>query len=276
MTRISGIYSEHRMFRFKYFLMRCCIKGSAGLRRLADLLHSLPVAFFRPEELLEICRRYYGKAHVIDGWDRNREGGLEESEKEFIERYGFKQAKVLVVGCGAGRETIVLARAGFDVTAVDISPEMVARAAANCSDAKVPAVPKLVSFFGLETLRKSYDFILCGTCCGYIPTEPLRKKFLSSVCRVLRPGGRAMWTFVCYEPGRWDSFRLGFYKALAFIAFGNTRVQRGDRIFGDGEFHHCYASADEAIAEAVAAGFVVDRLSQEKDALFLKKGETTC
>ena len=44
---------------------------------------------------------------------------------EMVEKYGVKPCKVLDLGCGQGRNSLYLAGRGFEVTAYDLSPNMI-------------------------------------------------------------------------------------------------------------------------------------------------------
>src|SRR3989338_9907778 len=66
-----------------------------------------------------------------------------EAECDFIEAclaaYGpSKASRLLDIGCGAGRHTIELARRGYRVPGVDVSPEMVAFVPEESKKANLP------------------------------------------------------------------------------------------------------------------------------------------
>jgi SAM-dependent methyltransferase len=59
-------------------------------------------------------------------------------EEVLVQKYFTKpNAKVLVLGCGGGRTLIPLYEKGFDITAIDIIPEMVAEARAHVGERKM-------------------------------------------------------------------------------------------------------------------------------------------
>src|SRR6185503_16432789 len=51
----------------------------------------------------------------------------------------LKPCRILIPGCGAGHEVAVLAKAGFDVTALEYSPEAIARTRKRLDEAKLKA-----------------------------------------------------------------------------------------------------------------------------------------
>jgi len=56
------------------------------------------------------------------GWDR---GQISPALAHWLEAGALQPCRILVPGCGHGHEVIALARAGFEVTAVDIAPSAV-------------------------------------------------------------------------------------------------------------------------------------------------------
>jgi SAM-dependent methyltransferase len=58
------------------------------------------------------------------GWDR---GGVSPAFEHWRHLDGFRGARVLVPGCGSGYEVVDMARAGCQVTAVDIAAQPVMR-----------------------------------------------------------------------------------------------------------------------------------------------------
>ena len=107
-------------------------------------------------------------------------------------------ARVLEVGCGPGRLSILLARRhGLDVTGLDLDPAMVGRALANADRAGNGAGQRprfLVGDVGsLAFPDRSFDLVV-STFSVHHWADPAAG--LAEVGRVLRPGGRALiWDF---------------------------------------------------------------------------------
>jgi ubiquinone/menaquinone biosynthesis C-methylase UbiE len=90
---------------------------------------------------------------------------------------------VLEVGCGTGQLTRDLARHGFDLTAIDIGPAMIAAARREVQD---PAVSFQVSSFeDFTSADGALDLIVSATAFHWIDPEI---KF-TKPARLLRPGG---------------------------------------------------------------------------------------
>ncbi|MDP3443326.1 MAG: class I SAM-dependent methyltransferase, partial [Ignavibacteria bacterium] len=60
-------------------------------------------------------------------------------EVDFIENeiQHNKTLKILDIGCGTGRHSIELAKRGYDVTGIDLSESMLAKARLNATDQNV-------------------------------------------------------------------------------------------------------------------------------------------
>lgn len=121
-------------------------------------------------------------------------------------------ARVLDVPCGFGRHALVLARCGYRVTGVDISPELLAQARAVCSGAsqglrrgivahlpgatkrsRPPRVPEFIrGDMRRLRFRGQFDLVLnLFTSFGYFGDRG-DQRVLDSFYRALRPGGRAV------------------------------------------------------------------------------------
>jgi SAM-dependent methyltransferase len=108
-------------------------------------------------------------------------------------------SSILDVGCGTGRHSIELARRGYRVTGLDLSEEMLSRAAASARAAEVE-VQWIRSDATEFTLPAKYDAVIC-LCEGAFGLlsqgddaieQPLA--ILCNVSRSLNPGGKVVFT----------------------------------------------------------------------------------
>lgn len=100
-------------------------------------------------------------------------------------------AQVLDIGCGAGVDSILAARAAGPagkVTGVDLTAEMVARAIAN---QKIAGVENIFFTVGrvqdLTGLDGTFDAVISN---GVFNLIPEKEEALAAVFRLLKPGGR--------------------------------------------------------------------------------------
>lgn len=113
--------------------------------------------------------------------------GLFPHEADVLDRYFTdRDARVLDVGCGAGRTTVELDRRGHDVVGVDVSEAMVEAARAQFPDLDV-AVGDATD---LQFDDGQFDYVLFSYCgIDYVHPESERLRALAEVRRVLRDGG---------------------------------------------------------------------------------------
>jgi SAM-dependent methyltransferase len=114
--------------------------------------------------------------------------------------------RVLVPGCGSAYEARYLDALGFDVTAIDIAPEALARARTVLGDAVAGRVLAQADFFALE---RDIDWIYERALLCALPYR-LWPDYAATARRLLRPGGLLAGFFyvhqVADEPRRGPPF----------------------------------------------------------------------
>lgn len=100
-------------------------------------------------------------------------------------------------GCGTGNYAIWLARQGFDVTGIDISPSAIALARKNARTQDVRVRFLVADVLGdLREIEVPFDFALDWELLHHIfPNE--RPRYVSNVARLLEPGGK--YLSVCFN-----------------------------------------------------------------------------
>jgi SAM-dependent methyltransferase len=105
-------------------------------------------------------------------------------------------SRLLDVGCGTGRHAVPLARAGLDVTGIDLSPAMLELAEARAREAGVELTLLEADARRLPGELGPFDAAIClcegAFCLVAAGAEPLAhdRAILAAIHRVLRPGGR--------------------------------------------------------------------------------------
>lgn len=150
------------------------------------------------------------KEHEVDGayWEqcyRNGDLPWDHGEaspglEDFLAQEKYAPGPVLVPGCGRGHDGRALARAGFEVTGMDISPRAVeeARRWAQaeglhirfvCGDFLKPA----------PAMREQFDWVFEHTCFCAIDPE-LRDQYVLAVSHALKPAGHLLGVFYHIQP----------------------------------------------------------------------------
>jgi ubiquinone/menaquinone biosynthesis C-methylase UbiE len=130
---------------------------------------------------------------------------LLDIDRRFVARHLPEPCRVIDLGCGTGRLAVSLAAAGFEVTAVDLSAEMLRVCGEKAAAAGVELFRVRANLVELDGLRDGrFDAALClfGTL-GMVAGDVNRRGVLAHAFRLLRPGGR----FLLHVHNRW--FNLG-------------------------------------------------------------------
>ena len=133
----------------------------------------------------------------ITGWmakwyDRNtRKSRLAEMREyaDIVSEYLETGAEVLEIAPGPGYLSIELAKRGFNVTGVELSPDFVAIEKRNAAEAGITVDFKQGNASALPLDDGMYDFIICSAAFKNF-SKPL--KALTEMYRVLKPGGTAL------------------------------------------------------------------------------------
>lgn len=99
------------------------------------------------------------------------------------------KCKVLDIGCGAGTNSILLAKNDFDVTGVDISPAAIEIAKRRSKEAGVKIKFLVGNAYNLKFLKGSFDFIFDRGCFHHIPIE-YRNKYVKQNSHLLAEKGK--------------------------------------------------------------------------------------
>jgi SAM-dependent methyltransferase len=95
---------------------------------------------------------------------------------------------VLELGCGTGSFTRELARSGADVVAIDVSPELLEMAKANCSAPNVQY--QIQNAYALTYSEGTFDSVVGSSVLHHLEIEAALRK----IYRVLKPRGTILLT----------------------------------------------------------------------------------
>lgn len=114
-----------------------------------------------------------------------------DTTMHFLRRYLPKRGSILDAGGGPGSYTIVLAKMGYDVTLIDLTPKLLEMAEMRVRKAKVEGKVKNVIEGSIDDLSMfeddSFDAVIClGGALGHLTRKGLRRKAADELIRVAK------------------------------------------------------------------------------------------
>ncbi|MCC3768388.1 class I SAM-dependent methyltransferase [Streptomyces sp. UNOC14_S4] len=129
----------------------------------------------------------------------------DENLASYLDRGLIAPGRALDLGCGPGRNALYLASLGFEVDAVDLSPEAVAWAEERVREAGAEIRFQVGDAFALADTRRlggPYDLIYDSGCFHHLPPHR-RVSYLGLLDRALAPGGH--FALACFAAGSMGS-----------------------------------------------------------------------
>jgi len=221
-----------------------CRAGSRALDRLAA--GALTAADLRAAQLDE-WRSFNATADQTAT-------GLMPWEERFYDTCLAPGDRILLIGCGAGRDLIALARRGICVDGVEPVPELAAAGRTHAAQHDVATTITTAAFGGDSTVSAYDAYVFSYFCYTYIRGAASRIDALRAIRRAA-PNARVLVS----APARESARELGF----RFVRLGNLlgaadwRAERGD-VFGIDESLGCpryyHAFTEPQLEEEMRAG----------------------
>jgi SAM-dependent methyltransferase len=160
-------------------------------------------------------------------------GGWDPQERAMIP-FIASGDRVLVAGCGTGRDLLALAAMGCPATGVDPVPAAIAAAGRILRERQLD-IPVHVGFFDEVPLDGEYDIVIfSGMCSSYIPERARRTAALRKAAALLAPSGRIFLTYVPCQQHAWRrSVAVGRF--AGWLCRADWRVEPGDVLTIDDE-----------------------------------------
>ena len=208
---------------------------------------------------------YYAQPVVLQHYAEATERvGLWKSEKIILKRvFPRKEAKLLELGCGTGRISFGLRKAGYHrLTATDFSKKMVRDAKMLSQKLKLEVEFRKQDATGLSFEDSYFDGVIFGfNGMMQIPGLPNRRKAIAESYRVLAPGGYFIFTAHDRTLPKWKKFWATERKK-----WNQGKQDPGLQEFGDrfeetpkGKLFIHVPDVSELRSDLQAAGFVVER-----------------
>jgi ubiquinone/menaquinone biosynthesis C-methylase UbiE len=186
------------------------------------------------DEWDQIYRKYPVKAW---GWELGKPRPI---LVEFVEKGLIKKGKALDLCCGAGTNTVYLAKKGFEVTAIDISQRAIKYAKEKAGRANVKINFMIQSFVDLPFPDEEFDFVFDMGCFHHVEIED-RASFIEGVHRVLKKSGDYLLTCFSYKNGSaWNHFTEKQLISLFSGSFEINEIKHYSSIEGDGVRRYFY------------------------------------
>jgi SAM-dependent methyltransferase len=236
--------------------------------RLIQTLHEgFWLGWLDAEDLAAVTTRSYEQSRLYNGSTHNQ-SGLFRWERESLDRYFRPGSRILVAGCGGGRELIDLRQLGFHADGFDCTPSLVEKSRALLEELGIPSsvmlsqpndVPAELNASGLNL----YDSIIVGwTAYTHISSSVLRIAFLRKLRGLVPREAPMLISFWTSEGTAAEKGRVArIANWVRALRPSTMPLEEGDSVTQRG-YHHHFTEA-EIEAELKAGGFRMCHYSQE-------------
>jgi SAM-dependent methyltransferase len=173
-------------------------------------------------------------AASVEGWSKyahgasSRQVGLHEWEEAFYRRFLRGGDRVLLVGCGSGRDLIPLAADGYETHGLDPSAEALEICARRLEQRGLSARLRR-GLIEESDIDADYDVVIFSWLCyGYVVGRDARIAVLRRAARRLRPKGRILLSYMTRVPGGRLGLRLA--RLVSRVTRSGWRPERGDLV----------------------------------------------
>lgn len=193
------------------------------LHRVGDAYLYLAAGLLRQDDLKTASRMYWrGYGTSADDVD----AGLELSERRIYDSLLRPSDRVLLVGCGAGRDLLALRELGYQVTGLDPMPELITQARGHLARRGLTAEVR-EGFVETADINDRYDVVVLAGCCySYVPRSASRVATLERIKSHVSEEGRIVVTYLGSTAR--SPFSLQMTRTVGYLARVDWRAEQGD------------------------------------------------
>jgi ubiquinone/menaquinone biosynthesis C-methylase UbiE len=186
------------------------------------------------DEWREVYKRYPASRLP---WELGRPRGV---LVDLVEGGTVPGQMVLDMCCGAGSNTLYLARTGFSVTGMDISLEAVQYTGRRARKEKLKVSLVACDFAQMPFAAGTFDLVLDFGCFHRVSMEQ-RKDFIYGIARILNDGGFYQMTCFSYRNGpAWNHFTEQQVRDHFSDVFSVEGEEHYGSLENDGAYRHFF------------------------------------
>jgi SAM-dependent methyltransferase len=246
-------------------IYRAFVASAYGFYKAGNGCLFIAAGLLRRDELQSASIDQY-RAFNVSAFDVD--SGLSPAEQLFYSRFLRHKDRILLAGCGTGRDLIALQLLGYDVTGLEPVPEVVELARQHLARRGLSALVQTGLIQNAELGGRYNAVIFSNGCYSLLQGSAVRIATLSRVAEHLAPAGRVI---VSYHPAsRQSRFGRWLTQTAAWLSGGDWVPEPGDTfardLFVPGliRYHHSFDPSEFA-RECEAAGLtlVADEMFSE-------------
>lgn len=145
---------------------------------------------------VEIVKDFYKKTG-LKGLANIAKAYNSDDDERFVKKYAKKEDKILDLACGYGRVSIPLARAGFNITGIDLARNLIIEAKKKSKKLNLKVKFDVGDMTSLPYKDNSFDKIFClWNSFNEILLAKDQIRALNESYRVLKQGGKAFFILI--------------------------------------------------------------------------------
>lgn len=246
------------MARLRRGVRHILYQAGRAADRGASLSHYLAAGTLRVGEMKDSIRRTWQDFYEAHA---DTDIGFLPWEEELVERFVPANTRLLLIGCGSGRDLVAFAQRGCDVTGVEPAAAALELARRALADRGLSAT-LVQGFFDDVTLAGGFDVaIFSYYCYASIPESRRRIACLQQAAALLKPGGCVVLSHAC-QSVRPRRIAIGLARAMGALSRSDWRIEAGDLVWDNRTSAAAYSythafDAGELARETTAAGLDV-------------------